>query len=372
MKDWLRYISRLAAVNQAAADQMQKFIDANGIDDVAALIQYANALTTKYGEAAAAASCDMYDAIAEAQGASVPPAVPARTPSMKETANVIQSALDRAPTTIPDETGKLVKKTATRTMRKNAVRDNAQMALVPSGDGCSFCKMLGSRGWEDARAAKSFEAHLHKNCRCEYVVRFGNDLNVEGYDPDALYDEFMQYDGDWNQKMNAMRRDYRAEHKDEINAQKRAAYASRKQLQDQQKGDIIKLRINFFDTSDPLYWESFSIEEEEGFEDVCGHGNPSAFEITIDGVKKALSAQEFAEHIIQSGDFKGQDLRFVSCAVGQGDDCFAQQLSKILGIKVKAPDADAFYAPEEGVVFIGSPYRNIGKWRVFDKGVEIT
>lgn len=209
---------------------MQAYIRKNGFTDTEAIIQLANALSAKYGEAAAAAACDMYDAIAEVQGAKVPPAEPARTPTLEETRNVINSALNRAPDTVPDETGKLVKKTATRTMRKNAARDGAQMALVPSGDGCAFCKMLGSRGWESPRSSKSFEAHLHKNCRCEYIVRFGDDLEVEGYDPDALYDEFMQYGGNWKNKMNAMRREHYAEHKVDINARKRLTWARHRLL----------------------------------------------------------------------------------------------------------------------------------------------
>ena len=82
--------------------------------------------------------------------------------------------------------------------------------------------------------------------------------------------------------------------------------------------------------------------------------------------------QEFADHIRSNGDFHGQDLRFVSCAVGSGENSFAQRLSKILGNKIMAPDMDVYYAPEEGTVFIGSKYRNVGRWRTFDKGKEIT
>lgn len=208
--DWNRYINRLAKVNEAAANQMREYIRRHGTDDVDALIQMANAIATKYGEAAAAVTCDMYDAIAEAQGAELAPAVPAMTPSIEETGNVVRSALERAPASLAAEIGKLVKKTSTRTMRKNAARDDALMALVPCGDGCPFCKMLGSRGWKPARESKSFEAHLHKDCRCEYVVRFGDDLEVEGYDPDALYEEFQQYEGSWDEKMKAMKRDQRS------------------------------------------------------------------------------------------------------------------------------------------------------------------
>ena len=36
-----------------------------------------------------------------------------------------------------------------------------------------------------------------------------------------------------------------------------------------------------------------------------------------------------------------------------------------------APD-DVYYIPEEGTLRIGSQFTDMGKWRVFDKGVEIT
>jgi hypothetical protein len=229
-EDWTRYISRLAEVNEAAANQMREYIRKHGFGDTDAIIQMADALATKYGEAAAAITCDMYDAIAEAQGMVLPPAEPARTPVIQETQNIIRSALERAPSTVPDETGKLVKKTSTRTMRKNAARDGAQMALIPSGDGCAFCMMLASRGWESARKDSSFDAHLHKNCQCEYAVRFNGDLNVQGYDPDAIYDEFIDTGArTWNGRMNAMRRANYDKNKDMINAQKRAAYQHRKE-----------------------------------------------------------------------------------------------------------------------------------------------
>ena len=32
---------------------------------------------------------------------------------------------------------------------------------------------------------------------------------------------------------------------------------------------IMKLQVNLFDKTDPLYFDSFSIEEEYGFEDIC-------------------------------------------------------------------------------------------------------
>ncbi len=84
-----------------------------------------------------------------------------------------------------------------------------------------------------------------------------------------------------------------------------------------------------------------------------------------------MNAHDFAQYLKESGNFTGQNLRFVSCAVGQGNDSFAQQLSKELEITVKAPDDDAYYNPKDGVITIGSPFTNTGKWRIFKNGDEI-
>lgn len=137
------------------------------------------------------------------------------------------------------------------------------------------------------------------------------------------------------------------------------------------KDRYVKLRINLFNKHDPLYMESYLIEEEPPFEDVNCHGNPNSVEVWINGKATIMNAMEFAEYIRKNGKFNGQDLRFVSCSVGKGENSFAQQLSKELGIVVKAPDDDAYYDTEDGVIKIGSPFRNIGKWRTFKNGVEI-
>ncbi len=142
-------------------------------------------------------------------------------------------------------------------------------------------------------------------------------------------------------------------------------------LEYENNGDSLKLRINMFNKSDPLYYEAFSIDEESQYEDICGHGNPKQFEAWINGKKVVMNAHDFAQYLKESGNFTGQNLRFVSCAVGQGNDSFAQQLSKELEITVKAPDDDAYYNPKDGVITIGSPFTNTGKWRIFKNGDEI-
>ncbi len=60
--DWDAYIRRLAALNETAAGKMRDFVQKHGFGDMGALIDYAYALATKYGEGAAALSAAMYDA----------------------------------------------------------------------------------------------------------------------------------------------------------------------------------------------------------------------------------------------------------------------------------------------------------------------
>lgn len=143
-----------------------------------------------------------------------------------------------------------------------------------------------------------------------------------------------------------------------------------KVLTNGEKHDRIKLGINLFDTSDELYVEAFSIEEETGFTDIYLHGTSSSVQIKVNGKPKNLSPAEF-EQLLKSKGISGGDIRLCSCSTGQGDDSFAQQLSEIHNGKVKAPDDDVYYAPDEGTVFVGDPNMNIGRWRIFEKGAEI-
>jgi hypothetical protein len=197
-----------------------------------AAIDYAYALATKYGEAAGAAACEMYDAIASLQQANVPPAVPADTATMAETAKAVKGTMKTGNVNIvADATGRLVKLVGVDTMQQNALRDGAEWAWIPRGDTCAFCLTLASRGWQKASrsAIKNGHAeHVHANCDCTYAVRFTDGLDVQGYDPQEYRD--MYYDADGNtpkERINAMRREFYAENKKIINEQKRSAYAKR-------------------------------------------------------------------------------------------------------------------------------------------------
>lgn len=137
------------------------------------------------------------------------------------------------------------------------------------------------------------------------------------------------------------------------------------------KNKAYKLKVNLFDASDPIYLDVFSIDEEDEFEDVCVHGSSEYVQVKIDGNAVNMTAKEFAEFLKRSTSYKGGDIRLAACSSGKDYNSFAQLLSKELGVTVKAPDDDVYYIPDDGMIFVGSPYRNTGTWRIFRKGDEV-
>lgn len=230
-KNWNSYVTRLSAINKTAGKKMQAWINKHGTDNVEALVEYAYALTTSYGEAASAAACQMYDEIAEIQQAHVPPAEPKPTQHINYVDKAIRSTLDRAPSTVPSTVSEMVKRTGAETTLKNAQRDGAYFAWVPNGDTCAFCLTLASNGWRRAsrKTVNGDHAdHIHQNCNCEFAISFNGPGEIEGYDPDKYLAMYEGAEGSsWKDKVNSMRREHYAANKDMINAQKRAAYARR-------------------------------------------------------------------------------------------------------------------------------------------------
>lgn len=238
-KTWNDYVSRLSRLNQKAGQLMQEYITAHGVDDTGALIRYAYALATKYGEGSAELACQMYDALAAAEGALVPAAEPAATASYEEVAKMV-NATRSSPSQMQSGVSRLVKQAGADTTLKNAARDGAEWAWIPHGDTCAFCITLASRGWQrqSQKAMNGGHAqHIHANCDCEYAVRFNRSTNVAGYDPKKYLRQYRAAGSD----INAMRREHYAANKDEINAQQRAAYAARKLSTEKEKSAIMTI-----------------------------------------------------------------------------------------------------------------------------------
>ena len=225
-RTWNEYIARLSKLNEKAGQLMQEYVAAHGTEDGPALIAYAHALVTKYGEGSAELACQMYDALAEASKANVPAAEPAATAEYGEVARMVNATKRQNPANLPNGVRRLVKRARADTTLHNAIRDGAEWAWVPHGDTCPFCIMLASNGWQKASAKLlkgGHASHIHANCDCEFAVRFDGSTTVAGYDPEKYLRQYRAAGSD----VNAMRRIDYAAHRERINAQKRAAYAAR-------------------------------------------------------------------------------------------------------------------------------------------------
>lgn len=265
LNEWVKYKDLLTKLSTKASDEFRDAVYSAdgmfggvGLENIPRnqIIDLAYALVTKYGEASATLSAQMYDEIAELAKENVPPAVPAETASIDEVGKTVNGILKDTQNedVLSNSIGRMVKQAAADTTLKNALRDGAQVAWIPHGDTCAFCITLASRGWENVsrKTLKNGHAeHIHSNCDCEYGVRFNENQNVEGYDPDKYLD--MYYGDYWLDKLdgeaydefadsydfssfhskdniNSMRRIFYQENKEKINAQKRSAYAKRKEL----------------------------------------------------------------------------------------------------------------------------------------------
>lgn len=220
LREWMRFKNKLAAISTKASDEfVDHFVKGGGYGKFSAqeITEYAYALATKYGEASAELACQMYDATAAAGGVNVSAAEPAATATYQETAKAIYGTLGTG--NMERAVGRLVKQAGADTTLKNALRDKAQFAWIPSGDTCSFCLTLASRGWQymSKDALKNGHAtHIHANCDCTYAVRFDRKSTVEGYNPDKYLEMYQNAEGDTPQE--------------KINSMRRMQYASRKQM----------------------------------------------------------------------------------------------------------------------------------------------
>ena len=233
-KKWQTYIQRLAEIDQKAEDLMQEWIDANGLQDNDALIEYAYALATKYGEASGELASEMYDMMAESQGAIVPPAVPADTATIDEVARDMMYGKYHSPSQISQMVGRRVRQAGADTMVQNAGRDNAEWAWVPSGDTCAFCITLASRGWQGVskKILKGNHAdHIHSNCDCTFAIAHNEKAKREYdaiYDPDKYLEMYKNADGrSPDEKINSLRRAQYWDNPEYYRAQKRGAYQAR-------------------------------------------------------------------------------------------------------------------------------------------------
>lgn len=215
---------------KAAAD-MKAFIAAYGVENRARVVEYANALIMRYGEAAAAYACQMYDEIARVSRANVMPAEPAEIVDYSTVAKAINGSLLQsiAGLMAVRVVERLVKQAGADTMLQNATRDGAEYAWIPDGGACPFCMGIGAEGWKTAskRIVSGVHAeHIHSSCNCEFAIRFDEKSNVNGYNPND-YKQALE-----EQTEKEIREEQREENRALIDEQKREAYKFNKDNED--------------------------------------------------------------------------------------------------------------------------------------------
>lgn len=153
-----------------------------------------------YTDAAAQAGADFYDAVraceaGEAMGAL---AFSGFDPEAFEGAvrAFVQDVVDGKPAEqlngkVIDRVDRDIRRSANISVAENARRDplKPKYARVPSGgETCEFCIMLASRGavYGTVEAA----SHAHPGCDCRVVPSFDGGYDIEGYDPDGLYERW--------------------------------------------------------------------------------------------------------------------------------------------------------------------------------------
>lgn len=240
-KQWNNYISLLRKINDKASNEilnwMQKYIGDGLIDtsirdqDGNNIIDISYKVAGVYGNASASVSAQMCEAMAELSEV-ITPVELAELPTYHEVAKTVNGVLKTSQNReeLSSAVGRLVKKTGMQTTLLNARKGRAQCAWVPNGDTCAFCIMLASRGWRSVDDNPQVE-HLHSNCDCTYAIRYNNETEIAGYDPEAYYEEYKDAEGrTTEEKLNSMRRSYYKRNKKEILKQKADAEEKREEL----------------------------------------------------------------------------------------------------------------------------------------------
>ena len=162
--------------------------------------------TEQFGGQAASVACDAYDATMERLGIGARPAQPVQAATSASAAGAVSSArkasggdFARFADALSTKAHGAVGRAANTTTIRNAERDyrkGVRYARVPTGkETCGFCLMLASRGFDyKSRESAGYTwgafNRFHDRCDCR-VVAGDADTVVEGYDPDWLYDAYL-------------------------------------------------------------------------------------------------------------------------------------------------------------------------------------
>lgn len=212
--EWNKYIKTMSLLSDTASKEFAEWANINGgwkDIDRNLLAEAAYQIASKYADSSSALAGEMYEAIANAENKIVKPAELADEVDYGQLAKAINGALKHSTNDdfVSAPVGRAVKQAGADTMLKNASRDGAEFAWIPSGDSCPFCLVLASNGWR--RASKkttngNHAEHIHTNCNCQFAIRFNKETNVEGYNPELYQKIYHDAEGsNYKEKTNFIR-----------------------------------------------------------------------------------------------------------------------------------------------------------------------
>lgn len=210
---YTEYYKAVKACSQAAQRDFAKIWALLDFDDLDAsklmLLDLLPGMVDKYGDAAAEAAAEMYEAVCLAETGKYTTAELAKADQRKVRRSVYYAAAlmakgehQRAFAALRRALDYHVKNPARKTIENNARRDGARWARVPQGaETCEFCTMLASRGfvYHSEDTAKGDHGY-HTDCDCLPVPSFNADTVVPDYDPEYYFQLYQQVEdkGKWN------------------------------------------------------------------------------------------------------------------------------------------------------------------------------
>lgn len=276
-REYYEAVMRCSRAAQADFAKVLALIDLDDIETARLmLLELLPGIVAKYGDAAATAAAELYEAVLYSETGKRVTAYLAATDQEK-----VRSAVEKAFSKVAKE-GKphnavpllqkyldhYVKEPARSTITESAKRDGVRYARVPTGrETCGWCIMLASRGfvYHSEQTAHGY----HTNCDCLPVPSTKADTVLEGYDQQKYEDMYLdarkkviqevgQSAWDWLESerktelvanqlrndlyeqnkdhVNEVKRQWWAENKDEQNAKRRKKAAERRKKAAAQKG----------------------------------------------------------------------------------------------------------------------------------------
>lgn len=180
-------------------------LSSDSVDARDALERFVPLLVQQYGEIAATVAADFFDELREAAPvresfravmADPVPVEQAEASTRWAVAPLFADVPDRLATfgRLAQVVDRLSLQPGRDTIARSVVRDpaNARWARVPVGKTCAFCLVLASRGAvyvseESAGGHRKF----HGDCDCTPTPVWSDEDLPEGYDPDALYEQYL-------------------------------------------------------------------------------------------------------------------------------------------------------------------------------------